>query len=71
MAGRLAVVVGGGSVGRRKATGLLAAGANVRLVSLEVRPPDWNEPHLESGDGHLEAGTVKYLDHLVNVVQLG
>lgn len=30
--GRLAVVVGGGGVGRRKAEGLLAAGARVRVV---------------------------------------
>jgi hypothetical protein len=30
---------------------------------------DGNEPHLEPGDGHLEAGTVEDLDHLVEVVQ--
>lgn len=32
---RLAVVIGGGSVGMRKATGLVEAGARVRIVSLE------------------------------------
>jgi len=38
---RLCVVVGGGPVGRRKAEGLLAAGARVRLVSpcAEASPP--------------------------------
>jgi siroheme synthase-like protein len=37
LAGRLGVVVGGGSVSRRKADALLAAGASVRVVCLE--PP--------------------------------
>jgi precorrin-2 dehydrogenase / sirohydrochlorin ferrochelatase len=45
LAGRLAVVVGGGAVGRRKVAGLLAAGARVRLVSREAVPPScWQEP---------------------------
>lgn len=37
---RLAVVIGGGPVGRRKAQALLDAGAAVRLVCLEERPVD-------------------------------
>jgi len=32
---------------------------------------DGNESHLEPGDGHLETGTVKDLDDLVEVVQPG
>jgi precorrin-2 dehydrogenase/sirohydrochlorin ferrochelatase len=38
MTARLAVVVGGGAVGQRKARTLLAAGAQVRLVCLEDQP---------------------------------
>ena len=42
---RLAVVVGGGTVGRRKVAGLLAAGARVRLISCELVPPAcWQAP---------------------------
>jgi precorrin-2 dehydrogenase/sirohydrochlorin ferrochelatase len=38
MHGRLAVVVGGGSVGQRKMRGLRSAGAAVRVVCLEAKP---------------------------------
>ena len=42
---RLAVVVGGGAVGRRKVEGLLTAGARVRLISRNPVPPAcWRDP---------------------------
>ncbi len=44
---RLAVVIGGGPVGRRKASAVLAAGGRVRLICLEPRPADMSEPFLE------------------------
>src|SRR5438105_5963542 len=47
LTGRLAVVIGGGTVGRRKTAGLLAAGARVRIVALNSRPADWDEPLVE------------------------
>ncbi|MCC6418768.1 MAG: bifunctional precorrin-2 dehydrogenase/sirohydrochlorin ferrochelatase [Gemmataceae bacterium] len=37
---RLGVVIGGGAVGRRKTSALLAAGARVRVACLEPRPAD-------------------------------
>jgi precorrin-2 dehydrogenase/sirohydrochlorin ferrochelatase len=44
---RLVVVIGGGPVGRRKASAALDAGGRVRLVCLEPRPADMNHLHLE------------------------
>jgi precorrin-2 dehydrogenase/sirohydrochlorin ferrochelatase len=44
---RMAVVVGGGSVGRRKLAGLLAAGARVRLISCDPVPPACWQPEVE------------------------
>jgi precorrin-2 dehydrogenase/sirohydrochlorin ferrochelatase len=44
---RLAVVVGGGSVGRRKASAVLSAGGRVRLLCLEPRPANMDNSHLD------------------------
>jgi precorrin-2 dehydrogenase / sirohydrochlorin ferrochelatase len=45
--GRRVVVVGGGTVGRRKATAALAAGAAVRVIDPAPRPADLAEPRLD------------------------
>jgi siroheme synthase-like protein len=47
LAGRLAVVVGGGTIARRKAADLLVAGAWVRVVS-----PDWSDDFHELAAEH-------------------
>jgi precorrin-2 dehydrogenase/sirohydrochlorin ferrochelatase len=47
MTNRLCVVIGGGSVGRRKAKTLLQAGARVRLVCLEACPQAFAEANVE------------------------
>jgi siroheme synthase-like protein len=44
---KLALVVGGGGVGRRKARTLLDAGATVRLVALQPRPSELTQSSLE------------------------
>jgi precorrin-2 dehydrogenase/sirohydrochlorin ferrochelatase len=47
LTGRQCAVIGGGPVGRRKAAALLQAGALVRLVCLEARPPEQRAPGLD------------------------
>jgi precorrin-2 dehydrogenase/sirohydrochlorin ferrochelatase len=59
VADRVAVVVGGGAVGRRKAAAVLAAGGRVRLVCLEPRPIEMSDPRL---DWRMEAYTPAHLD---------
>ncbi|HEY7315133.1 MAG TPA: bifunctional precorrin-2 dehydrogenase/sirohydrochlorin ferrochelatase [Gemmataceae bacterium] len=56
---RLSVVIGGGSVGRRKASAVLAAGGGVRLICLEPRPTEMSDPRL---DWRTAAYTADHLD---------
>jgi precorrin-2 dehydrogenase/sirohydrochlorin ferrochelatase len=56
---RLALVVGGGQVGCRKASAVLAAGGSVRLICLEPRPAEMSDPRL---DWRTEAYTSDHLD---------
>jgi precorrin-2 dehydrogenase/sirohydrochlorin ferrochelatase len=59
--GKLALVVGGGKVGRRKANAVLTHGGRVRLVCLEARP-------LNADNNDLEWQQCEYsASHLENV----
>lgn len=53
LTGKCVLIVGGGTVGRRKARAAIAGGATVRVVALEPRPEGWtaiewlHEPYRE------------------------
>ena len=65
---RLAVVIGGGAVGRRKAAAVLAAGGRVRLVCLEPRPVELSDARLE---WRMEAYTADHLNGAALVFAAG
>jgi len=65
VSGRLALVVGGGAVGRRKADAVLQAGGRVRLVCLEERPAELSAAGLEwvttpYESSHLDGSTLVF-----------
>lgn len=72
--GRLAIVVGGGLVGQRRAKALIEAGARVRVIDPRPAPPDWESewiaeaygPH-QLNDAHLviAAATSDVNEHVV------
>lgn len=68
LTGRLAVVVGGGPVGRRKALALRAAAGRVRLVCLEPRPGEMEDEGIE---WRMEAYEARHLDDAVLVFAAG
>jgi precorrin-2 dehydrogenase/sirohydrochlorin ferrochelatase len=68
VADRQAVVIGGGAVGRRKASAMLAAGGRVRLVCLEPRPAELSDARLE---WRMEAYTAAHLDGAALVFAAG
>ncbi len=63
MTGRCVLVVGGGSVGRRKARASIDGGATVRVVALEPRPDGWT-----AGEWLHEPYRVEHLDGVALVV---
>jgi len=65
---RLAVVIGGGPVGRRKASAVLAAGGPVRLICQEPRPAEMSDPLL---DWRTESYTSHHLDGAALVFAAG
>src|SRR4051794_7784880 len=65
---RLAVVVGGGPVGRRKTAALRRAGARVRLVCLEPRPAEMVD---EGVDWLVESYAPHHLDGAALVFAAG
>jgi precorrin-2 dehydrogenase/sirohydrochlorin ferrochelatase len=65
---RLAVVIGGGPVGRRKASAVLAAGGRVRLICREPRPDNMDNPRL---DWRMESYTANHLDGAALVFAAG
>jgi siroheme synthase-like protein len=62
---KLVLVVGGGTVGRRKARSLLDAGATVRLVALHPTPAGFTHPSLT---WHVEPFREEHLDGVSLVV---
>jgi siroheme synthase-like protein len=68
LSGRLAVVIGGGPIGRRKTAALRAAGARVRLVCLEPRPAELMD---EGIAWFVESYEPRHLDEAVLIFACG
>ena len=70
LTGRLAVVIGGGAVGRRKVAALRRAGARIRVVCLEARPADESDAEWlcdRYHAGHLEGASIVFAAALPEV----